>query len=243
MKKTFLFLTLLTLVISACNMAGPATPSALATQPLALPTATDLPTEIPTDVPTAIPPTATPVPTETATPVPLASKQVTFVEKVNCLVGPDTHYYRVVTYLPDQIADLKGRSDDSAWLVVAVTVPNKDPFCFVPLSSVENPAEISSLAVIPAVPLPEAPLSMAATNGVCGTTSTHMTITWVQAAPGAGYRIYRNGKNIGTVYGSKFRDFETPRSKTPYIYFYEIRAFNAAGESVKSVSTSVTLCG
>ncbi len=212
------------------------------TTPRALPTATDLPTEPPTDAPTAIPPTETPVPTETVTPVPVAPKQVTFAEKVTCRMGPDTHYYAVVTYLPGQTATIKGRSDDSNWLVVAVEVPNKDPFCFAPLSSVENPADISSLAVVPAVPLPEAPLSMTATNGVCGTTATHMTLTWVQAAPGAGYRIYRNGKNIGTVYGSKFRDFETPRSKTPYIYFYEIRAFNAAGESVKSVSASVTLC-
>jgi hypothetical protein len=83
---------------------------------------------------------------------------------------------------------------------------------------------------------------MTATSGVCGTTAAHMILEWTPVAQGVGYYIYRNGKNIGTEYSGRFRDFDTPRSKTPYIYVYMVQAFNASGVSAKSVSVSVTLC-
>ncbi len=238
MKRTLIFLTLIAALVSACG-AAPATQRPVKFIPLPateMPTSTSLPpTPTPTDSPT-------PVLTATLTPAPVAPKTVTFAEEVTCRMGPDKHYYAVVTSLPAETATLAGRSADSAWVMVDVTAPNKASVCWVPVASLENPGDLSAVDVIPAIGLPAGPLSLTATNGVCGTTALPMKLDWVRAAPGLGYRIYRNGKNIGTVYDDHFRDFDTPRSKKPYIYIYTVESFSAIGVSEKSVSTSVTLC-
>jgi hypothetical protein len=242
MKRTLILLTLIATLVTACG-AAQTTQQPVKFIPLPA-TETLAPTAVPpTKAPTAVP---SAVPTATQTPIPVAPKTVTFAEKVTCRMGPDKHYNAVVTYLPGQTTTLEGRSEDSAWVMVDVTVPNKASTCWAPVASLDKPGDLSTADVIPAIPLPAAPLSLTATNGVCGTTGgttgNPMKLVWVRAAPGLGYRIYRNGKNIGTVYDDHFRDFETPRTKKPYTYVYTIESFNAIGVSAKSVSVSVTLC-
>jgi hypothetical protein len=238
MKRTLILLTLLAVLVTACG-AAPAAQQPVKFIPLPA-TETIAPTALPATPTVTAAPTA--IPTETRTPVPIAPKTITFAEKVVCRMGPDKHYNAVVTYLPDQTATLEGRSEDSAWVMVGVTVPNKASTCWAPVASLDNPGDLGPADVIPAIGLPAAPLSVAATNGVCGNTTLPMKLNWVRAAPGLGYRIYRNGKNIGTVYDDHFRDFDTPRTKKPYTYIYTIESFSSIGVSPKSVSVSVTLC-
>lgn len=243
MKKMIILLSLIALALSGCGSAGPA-----AGAPVKPDAATEAPaaTQMPTAVPTAKK-TATPVPlTETPAPTPTTAAsmfpQVTFSEDVICRMGPEPNYYRVIKFTKGQTTPAYGRIEDASWISVETRTPNKDPFCWVPITSVEDFGDANALRVVSVAPLPEAPVTLTATQGVCGTTADNMGLEWSPVAQGVGYYVYRNGKNIGTVYGGKFRDFETPRSKKPYVYVYVVQAFNAAGTSIKTVSTTVTLC-
>lgn len=238
MKKLFLLLALTTLLVSAC--APQATPA-----PQPLPTATPVIENTPTALPpTATPaPSATPEPTLTATPSAGLFPTVTFTEKVICRLGTDVNYYPVVTFTPGQTTDVENRSADSQWLMVGSQAPNKNPTCWVPVSSVETVPGLESLLVNAPPPLPAGPISASVSAGVCGTNRKGaLVLTWVQGGSGAGYYIYRNGKNIATVYGSQYIDHDTPASKTPYVYTYGIQAFNSLGFSKTTASASVTLC-
>ena len=167
---------------------------------------------------------------------------VAFVAKTVCRMGPNENYNPVVTYQLGDTAELNGRNDDSTWLMVTVAEKNKDPYCWVPLESVESPGELGGLDVVPFGKLPDSPTSLTATSGVCGSTSNPMILEWSPVAAGTGYRIYRNYKLIGSVYDGRFRDFDTPKSKEPYVYTYAVQAFNAYGVSEHMAGVSVTLC-
>jgi hypothetical protein len=216
-------------------------------------TPTPAPTPLPTNTATPIPPTRTPsptpppteTPTNTPTPTPGANMYslVTFSAQTVCRMGPETHYHPVVTYHQGDSAELNGRTEDKSWVMVAVDEKNKAQYCWVPVTSIEDPGDLGGLTVPLVGKLPDGPLSLTASSGVCGTSPVAMILEWSPVAAGTGYRIYRNGKNIGTEYSGRFRDFDTPRSQKAYVYNYAVQAFNAYGVSIHMASVSVTLCG
>lgn len=245
MKKTLLLAALIAILVTACVSGRPSEQPPANNSAQQPPAATATATKVPptsTKVPTPVPPTATPEPTATATPAAMLFPTVTFTEKTTCRMGPDKNYFAVVTYQPEQTSQANARTEDGSWLMVASQQPNKDLFCWVPATSVQDFGDVMALRTAAYAPLPPSPTMLTATEGVCGTTAAHMVLEWAPQTSGVGYYIYRNGKNIGTVYGQRFRDFDTPRSKTPYVYVYVVQAFNAAGVSPKTVSVSVTLC-
>jgi hypothetical protein len=162
---------------------------------------------------------------------------------VICRLGTDLNYYPVVTFTPGQTSDAQGRSADGLWLIVESKTPNKSPTCWVPAASVENFGEVNKLLVSSPPPLPIGPGSATSTKGVCGINNNGaIVVRWSPVVTGTGYYVYRNGRNIATVYGGQYIDRDTPRSKTAYIYNYGIQAFNSVGLSKVTASVSVTLC-
>lgn len=239
MKNNLLFLALIALLVSACAPQTAPTPS----MPLATETVANTPTTLP---PTATaspnPPTATPEPSATPLPETLFPT-VTFSEKVICRMGTDPNYYPVVTFAAGQTSPAEGRSEDGQWLIVKSLAPNKNPTCWVPVKSVKSFGEVNNLLVSVQPPLPVGPISASVSKGVCGINSHGaIVVTWSPVVAGTGYYLYRNGKNIATVYGGQYIDHDTPGSKTPYVYTYGIQAFNNLGLSKVTASVSVTLC-
>lgn len=236
MKKLLLLLVLTMLLVSAC--APQPTPTPL---PTAAPVIENTPTVRP---PTATPaPSATPEPTLTATPATELFPTVTFTQKVICRLGTDVNYFPVVTFTPGQTSRVENRSFDAQWLMIDAQTPNKNPTCWVPVASVEAVPGLENLLVSAPPPLPAGPISASVSPGVCGVNRQGpITLTWSQGSAGTGYYIYRNGKNIATVYGGLYLDRDTPASKTPYTYTYGIQAFNSVGLSKVTASASVTLC-
>jgi hypothetical protein len=237
MKKLVILFSLIALLAAGC-----ATPAPSPT-PVPAATATPLPPK-PTQTPSpTLPPTQIPTITPTATPGAEMYSLVTFTEQIVCRMGPDVHYNPVVTYHQGDTAELNGRNEDRSWVMVKVEEKNKNLYCWAPITSIEDPGDLGGLSVPMVGKLPNAPLSLTATNGVCGTSPVVMILEWSPVAAGTGYRIYRNGKNIGTEYSGRFRDFDTPRASKAYVYTYAVQAFNAYGVSVHQASVSVTLCG
>ncbi len=237
MKKPLILLALAAMFVSACGAQTPAP------QPAPLATATARKTA------TAVPPTSTvlpsaiPEPTATATPAVTLFPTVTFTEKTVCRLGPDANYYPVVTYLPGQTSQAQARSEDGEWLVIMSQVPIKSSTCWVPVASVEELRNTAEMTVSIAPPLPVGPSRMTASKGVCGVNRTGpIVLQWFPAVDGTGYYLYRNGKNIATVFGSQYLERDTPSSKTPYVYTYGVQAFNSVGLSKVTASVSVTLC-
>ncbi|MFI6513888.1 carbohydrate binding domain-containing protein [Streptosporangium sp. NPDC050855] len=74
-------------------------------------------------------------------------------------------------------------------------------------------------------------------TGLTGTgNATVASLSWA-ASPGAtGYTVYRNGAKVGTTTGTTFS--ETPGTGT---HAYQVSATNAAGESARSATVSVTV--
>jgi hypothetical protein len=239
MKKTILLLALIAIFVSSCSSNQPVaqnTPQASAV----VATATAVP---PTPTASPVPPSATPAPTATSTPHVTLFPTVTFAEKVVCRQGTDVNYYPVVTYKPGQTSQAQGRSEDSLWLVVDSQAPNKNPTCWVPVASVEDLGDISPLMVSSPPPLPVGPYKATTTKGMCGINDRGaIVVEWSPVVGGSGYYVYRNGKNIATVYGGQYIDHDTPGSRTPYIYTYIIQAFNSSGLSKTTAGASVTLC-
>jgi len=239
MKKSILLLALMLLLISACAPSSPSVENTPLAAPIATQTSTALP---PTATASPVPPTARPEPTATSTPETLFPV-VTFSEQVVCRLGTDLNYYKVVTFAPGQTSQAQGRSQDGEWLIVDSKVPNKNPTCWVPVTSVEKFGEVSNLLVSSPPPLPIGPNRASSTKGVCGVnTRGAIVVEWGPVQNGTGYFLYRNGKNIATIYGNRYIERDTPGSKTPYVYTYGIQAFNNVGLSKLTASVSVTLC-
>ncbi|HEX2618979.1 MAG TPA: hypothetical protein VHL11_02500 [Phototrophicaceae bacterium] len=244
MRKNFTVLLLITLFVSGCNFAGPVT-----AQPQDTPTrqeiaATEAPAALP---PTALPPTEEPSalppsPTPNLTPLPSATSAIFPVVSIAadtiCRVGPDKRYNAVMRVTKGQSFDVSGRSEDSTWVSVDASKIGDD--CWVPVANLESPGDLSALNVRYTQPLPDEPMNVTASDNACGV-KNHLWLYW-QTVNAVGYRIYRNGKEIATVYGSKYRDLSTPSSKLPTIYLYEVESFNASGVSPRA-GVSVTICG
>lgn len=242
MKKSIIILALIAIFISACGPRLPATQNMPPASPVALDTPTAVP---PTSTASPVPPSATPAPTATATPHVTLYPTVTFSEKVVCRQGTDVNYYPVVTYSAGQTSQAQGRSEDSLWLIVDSQTPNKSPTCWVPVASVEDLGDISRLLVSSPPPLPVGPYRamIIKGNSACGINMRGaVVLEWLPQTTGTGYFVYRNGKNIATVYGNQYIDRDTPGSKTSYVYTYGIQAFNSSGLSKMTASASVTLC-
>lgn len=243
MRKTFSVLLLITMFISGCNFAGAATnqppntappKAASATETVPAPTPTDIPTEEASPLPPSPTPERIPLPSATSAIFPV----VTLAADTICRMGPDKHYYAALRVTKGQAFEVSGRSEDSAW--VSVDAPKIGDDCWVPITSLETPGDLSALNVRYTQPLPDEPIGVTVSDNACGSTN-HLWLYW-KTTDAVGYRIYRNGKEIATVYGDKYRDLNTPRSKLPTIYLYEVESFNASGTSARA-GVSVTICG
>ena len=244
MKKSLIIFALIAVLISACSAGAPATAPAQVPQVVES-TATAIPPTA-TAIPTALPPSATPVPTATATPAVSLFPEVTFSASTVCRMGPDKNYYPVITYSAGKTTQVQGRSDDGNWLNVMTQAPNKPLTCWVPVESVKGVADVPDLRVVTAAPLPTgASLAIARQRPICGVNKNNgaVVIDWTPYADGTGFIIYRNGKNLTTVYDHEYIDHDTPGAKKAYTLIYDIQAFNAVGLSKVSASVSVTICG
>ena len=245
MKKSILILALLTLLVSACASNRTRTPRG--TQP-ALAAVAATATLIPVTA-TAILPTGTDEPSATpaltATAAGTLFPVVTFAEQAVCRFGPDPNYHRVVTFEQGATSRAEGRSEDNAWvLMLSLQDPNSVSTCWAPVASLEYFGNISDLMLAPTPLLPDGPTRVVTSKPVCGSHGGDaITISWSPVVDGVGYYVYRNGKNIATVYGDRYIDHDTPGSKKPYVYTYTIQAVDGAGLSKLTVSTSITLCG
>ena len=241
MKKSISLVLLVTIALAACNFNGTAgtagqgsanteaAPAATAT--VIPPTETPAPTE--TSLPATVTPTLTPQFTATSAIYPLLTLAVDTV----CRMGPDKHYYSTTAIAKGRSFEANGRSADSTWIVLQA--PRIGDYCWVPVASLDNPGDLSALSVATTQPLPGQPLNFTASSNACGT--TNLWLRWV-TVDAVGYHIYRNGKQIATVYGSQYRDLVTPRTKLPTVYQYAIEGFNASGASDRAI-ISVTICG
>ena len=243
MKKSLIIFALIAVLISACSASAPAT--APARTQVVEPTATAIPPTA-TAIPSPLPPSATPAPTATATPAVSLFPDVTFSANTVCRMGPDKNYYSVITYSAGKTTQVQGRSDDGNWLNVMTQAPNKPFTCWVPVESVKGVANAPDLRVVTAAPLPTgATRAIARQRPICGVNKSNgaVVIDWTPYAEGTGFIIYRNGKNLTTVYDHEYIDHDTPGSKKAYTLTYDIQAFNAVGLAKVSASVSVTICG
>jgi hypothetical protein len=250
MKKFIILVVLTAILISACSSQAstPVIPTPRQNSPTAAATQTAVP---PTATTTQVPPSATSEPILTATSTVTLFPTVTFSEDVTCRMGPDLNYFKVVSFTAGQTSQVQGRSDDSQWLNVLTQASNQSYTCWVPLTSVKSIEGAADLRVIAAAQLPTgATVASVLDKNYCGvikqgkTTSTRgpVVLDWSPAADGTGFFVYRNGKNLAAVYGGEYIDYDTPGSKTPYVYTYTIQAFNSVGLSKVSASVNVTLC-
>jgi len=242
MKKTIILALLFVLAVSACNFGG-----ASEQPPVDSPAATEVPSLVPptlTNTPVALTPsptgtmTETPIPAPSLTPTLTIYPVATFAQDAICRTGPAMRYYRTGSkILKGKTFQLEGRTADSSW--IAIPEPGEGDYCWVPFSSLEDPGDISAVYVSDVQPLPDAPINVSALDGACG----HIKNTWLTwyAIDATGYYIYRNGKQIGSSYEGHFRDLDTPQSKKPAVYLYEIEAYNASGVSERT-GISVTVC-
>lgn len=244
MRKTFNFVLLVALLVSGCNFAAPTPDMPTLEPPVASPLGT-------TEEPTFPPPDATPSeepspepPSATPTDSPLGSATssifptLTLAIDTICRMGPEKHYYPVVKVQKDQSFEASGRNEEETWVSIQARTFGDD--CWVPIESLESPGDLKDLTIRYTQPLPGEPINIRASDGACGVKS-HQWLYW-SSVDAVGYRIYRNGKEIATVYGDKYRDLSTPSAKKPTIYLYEIESFNASGTSPRA-GVSVTICG
>ncbi len=245
MKKATLLLIILTVAVSGCALGGNNRPQrSFAFTPGQSAAASETPSAVPvTATPTAspVPPTATPLPT--ATP-PSQFPTVTLTQDAICRKGPDKRYFILGNIAKGQTTQVNGKNTDASW--ISVERPGMSgSYCWVPASDLDGLNDTSALRVLTVQQLPPLPTGVTAGPGhtpgeVCGS-SNHLVLRWL-AQDGIGYHIYRNGKNIATVYNDYYIDFDTPGSSKPYVYTYTVEAFNGAGVS-NPASLAVTICG
>jgi len=241
MKKSFYFLLLLAVALAGCNFSGTTDSRPFNTPAAEAITATEPPTILPptpTDIPSPLPPSATPSPAPQSNATSSIFPVMTLATDAVCRMGPDQHYYAVLRVAKGKSFEVSGRNADSSWLAIQATPFGDD--CWVPVSSLGNPGDLSALNEVHVQSLPGEPMNVTASANACGVVNP-LWMYWV-SVDAVGYRIYRNGKEIATVYGDKYRDLNTPRTKLPTVFLYEIEGFNASGVSGRT-SISVTICG
>ncbi|HEY3311051.1 MAG TPA: hypothetical protein VGK00_05360 [Anaerolineales bacterium] len=244
MKKYHILLALIPILVSACVQKTPTVSAItpLQSTPAVRATSTSLP---PSPNPSHIPPSVTPVPTTAASPTSSETlfPKVTFSQNVICRLGPDDHYYKVVSFSAGQTSDVQARSEDGKWLNVLSNAANKSYTCWIPITGVQPFGEVEHLLVTIPPPLPDGPTHANTSKSVCGINRNGaIVVTWGQTFSGTGYYLLRNGTNIATVYGDTYIDHDTPGSKSPYVYTYVVQAFNSVGLARVVASASVTLC-
>lgn len=239
MRKNLTCLLLFAVLVSGCNFAVPAAPSTPEAPTTAVRVATRTPSRVPpTRTSTPPPPSVTPTQEPAASATSVIFPLLTFASDTICRAGPGTLYRARLRIEKGQSFEASGRNEDGSWIVVQAARVGDD--CWVQASTLEKPGDLSALRVLETQPLPDQPLNFVASDNACGGVN-HLWLYWYNGSA-TGYRIYRNGKEIATVYGSKYRDLNTPRSKLPEVYRYEIEAFNGSGVSERS-GLSVTICG
>jgi hypothetical protein len=146
MSRRLFALLALALAALACNWSDLVPPAAPVIEPSPLPTFA-----IPSLTPT---PTETPLPTLTPTPdVPIAWPKSL---GVNCRYGPGKEWETVSSLLPGTIAEIKGRTVDTAWWLIQDPLHAGD-FCWVAYDVVDTAGNLN------VVPLAEEP-SASVTN-------------------------------------------------------------------------------
>jgi hypothetical protein len=244
MKKLIIILALIAMFVSACSPSSPAAaPDASQASAVVVATATEtaLP---PTATFTPVPPSDTPAPTLTFTPTVTFFPTVTFSKTVTCRLGPDPLYFQVMTFTAGKTSEAQSRSEDGKWLVVTTQAPNMPTICWVPVTSVADFGDVNNLLVSNPPSLPSGPSSATVSKSACGKFDA-IVVTWSPATDGVGYRVYRNGTNIATIYGEQFIDHKVPgtkASKPAVTLTYTIQAFDSTGLSKSTASASVTLC-
>jgi hypothetical protein len=241
--KNRFFILLFILLLMALACAAPAlsaTPSVVSTMPV--PTATD----------TRVPITNTPPSSETPSPMPIASVElstltpvdtatpitfptVAFQRNTNCRVGPLKNYILQTSFIQGRYSVAEGRNQDSSWLLVK---PFEGPNCWISVSNVKDPGNYSYLPVADFPPLPEAPFQMVVDKRDCVGRNL-VVLHWQDVTGETGYRIYREGIMLASLKmnATEYRDYPPDANS----YFYEIESINAYGVSVRS-SMSVAGC-
>ena len=201
-------------------------------------TVQQLPTETSAPAPSATPaaPTDTPTAEVTLTPTTALATQLILNKNANCRKGPGLGYDVVTAYEKGKSLALQGQNELKTW--VQVQIPQSNASCWVVLSTGDANGSLSALPVFPTQPLTDAPASLS-DSSKCDPKmkSFEVTLTWPGVANAAGYRIYRNGEQVGSSKSNTYVDH--PPLGTAYMY--ELAANNAFGESVH-VSTQVGAC-
>ena len=85
------------------------------------------------------------------------------------------------------------------------------------------------------IPVPNTPTGLTATDG---TSTTQVTLTWtpVTSTPLTGYKVFRNGTQIGTPTSATFNDTPALGAVPGTQYTYTVNAYNAYGDSSASSS-------
>lgn len=248
MKKRFLLLCCLTLLLAACStpsnrtrqngsarrtQAASAAPAASIT-PWPSPSETPLPTE---------PPTLTPIASPLGTATFGVGSSVMLAQDAICRRGPGLTYYEVLPYFAKDVLEVAGRNENGDWLMVRDSFNANDPVCWIPAAVL---ATVDSLEAVPLADypsLPAVPTFISAPRSVCGVTSPALMVKWSPVAAGAQYRLYRNGELISTQSGDSYFDSNAPKPRRGMTYVYVLQTFNDDGNSPYTLSVIVAVCG
>lgn len=161
-SRWILSLSVLVLVMLACNWSDFVPPSAPVIEPSPLPTfAISTLTPIPTE---------TPLPTPTSTPnTPIAWPKG---QGVNCRYGPGQEWEVVSTILPETITEIEGRTVNTAWWYVSTPLI-LDGFCWVSYDVVDTAGNLNIIPIVepPAASVTAVTVDAAVTFNACGETN------------------------------------------------------------------------
>lgn len=239
-----LFFILLAMTLACTAPALSATPSAAPMMPAPLMVDTRAPiadtlTPSPSETPSPLPiasvelPSLTPTPGDTATPITFPT--VAFERNTNCRLGPLKNYFLQTSFIEGRYTIAEGRNEDSSWLLVK---PFEGPSCWISVSNLKDPGNYAYLPTVDFPPLPEAPFQMVVVKRECAGRNL-VVMRWPDVAGETGYRIYREGIMLASLKmnATEYRDYPPDANS----YFYEIESINAYGVSVR-FSISVAGC-
>ena len=260
MKKLIVRLSLMALLLSACNLPKPqepisvndqaativaktltaAAPQTLLASPTAespteenlVPLATPTLENVPTPQPTFTPTAATGTPTATV---------LTVDSNTNCREGPGTSYTIVIQLVPGTTYQMIARSaDNKYWIVTEI---GKSAPCWVPAEMSNAFGNVNLLpATTPAAPTSAAAGELQAPSGLyyqysCSfngvNTDITVTLTWTDRSKNeTGFRVYRDGIMVEELPANTATYKETFAGSAAATYSYRVSAFNAAGEAL-----------
>ena len=191
--------------------------------------------------PTSSLPTATPLgiielPALTSEPtLPPADEEpkATFRQNGNCRQGPGGQYNVVTSLLQGQQLWVDGRNADSSWWYLRL--PDSTAHCWASGSNLDLTGPFANALVIAALPTPTvlaapaAPEKLVVANQVCTDKAYSVKLTWIDVSGNDGYRIYRDGAQIGSAGGNATSYTDNPPYGGPYSYGVE--AYNSSGAS------------